>query len=65
MKKSLAYYEALLRRLRNHPRLWDGGSKADQISHLMETVKLRCQPAWLERVQRHEKAYLNRWFAIQ
>jgi hypothetical protein len=65
MKKTTTYYEALLRRLRRDPRLFEEGSKATQISRLVNVVKRRCQPAWEERARRLEEARLERWFAIQ
>jgi hypothetical protein len=39
-------YETLLRRLRADPRLFDGGSKEDQVGRLIEAVKQRLQPTW-------------------
>jgi hypothetical protein len=58
-------YETLLRRLRADPRLFDGGSKEDQVGRLIEAVKQRLQPTWAERMRTGQEARLERWFAIQ
>ena len=58
-------YESLLRRLRADPRLFDGGSKEDQVGRLIEAVKRRLQPVWAERVRKSQEHRLDKWFAIQ
>lgn len=65
MRKTVEYYEALLRRLRRHPHLCDEGPKADQVGKLIDAIKQRCAPAWQERVRRNQNARLERWFALQ
>ena len=63
--KDLTYHEGLLRRLRQDPRLWDEGSKAQQITRLIDAVRRRCAPAWQAAYEARQTARLERWLNLQ
>jgi len=62
--KRIEQLEKTIRRLRNHPLLFDD-KKGDQVSRCISLAKKLCSPAWAERYRQIQEERLNRWLVIQ
>ena len=56
--------EKLIRKLRNHPLLWDDVRGA-QVTRCISLAKKLCQSGWRIRYKELQTARLNRWMNVQ